>query len=78
MELYIIRAKSASCPLLDVIVLTGIIKPRFIQQGLAIAVDETMYIADGRNVRVVTPDGNIETLLGDQGCNSADIFLGPV
>ena len=36
-------------------------------QGLAIAVDETMYIADGRNVRVVTPDGNINTLIGNQG-----------
>ena len=41
-------------------------------KGLAIAADETMYIADGRNVRVVTPDGKIDTLVGDQGHQVGD------
>jgi hypothetical protein len=36
-------------------------------KGLAVAVDHTMYITDGRNVRVVTPDGKINTLVGHHG-----------
>ena len=36
-------------------------------KGLAIAADKTMYITDSRNVRVVSPDGRIGTLVGNQG-----------
>ena len=39
-------------------------------KSVAISVDRTMYISDGRNLRVVTPEGKIETLVGG--------FLGPV
>ena len=35
-------------------------------KGLAIGLDGTMYISDGRNIRVVTPDGIIQTLVGTQ------------
>ena len=33
-------------------------------KSVAISVDRTMYISDGRNLRVVTPEGKIETLVG--------------
>ena len=33
-------------------------------KGLAIALDGTIYISDGRNIRVVTPQGQIQTLIG--------------
>merc|ERR1719225_1145986 len=33
-------------------------------KGLAISIDKTMYISDGRNIRVVMPDGVIQTLIG--------------
>ena len=33
-------------------------------KGVAIAVDKTMYISDSRNIRVVNPDGKIQTLIG--------------
>ena len=33
-------------------------------KGIAIAVDRTMYISDSRNIRVVNPDGRIDTLIG--------------
>ncbi|KAF2364558.1 YD repeat [Trinorchestia longiramus] len=36
-------------------------------KGLAIAADKTMYIADGRNLRVVDPQGTIHTLIGHHG-----------
>ena len=36
-------------------------------KGIAIAVDKTMYISDSRNVRVVSPDGKIDTLIGHHG-----------
>jgi YD repeat-containing protein len=35
-------------------------------KGLAISVDKTMYISDSRNIRVVTPEGIIQTLIGNQ------------
>ena len=35
-------------------------------KGLAVAVDNTVYVSDGRNIRVIMPsDGKIETLVGD-------------
>ncbi|KAA0186935.1 hypothetical protein HAZT_HAZT008617 [Hyalella azteca] len=36
-------------------------------KGLAIAPDKTLYIADGPNLRVVTPDNIIHTLIGHHG-----------
>ncbi|XP_076628810.1 teneurin-a transmembrane protein isoform X11 [Colletes latitarsis] len=36
-------------------------------KGIAIAADKTMYIADGRNIRAVDPDGIIHTLVGHHG-----------
>ena len=33
-------------------------------KGVAISIDKTMYISDGRNIRVVMPDGVIQTLIG--------------
>jgi len=33
-------------------------------KSVAISVDRTMYISDGRNLRVVTPEGRIDTLVG--------------
>ena len=33
-------------------------------KGVAVAVDGTVFIADGRNIRVVTPQGKIDTLIG--------------
>jgi hypothetical protein len=33
-------------------------------KSVAISVDRTMYISDGRNLRIVTPEGKIETLVG--------------
>ena len=33
-------------------------------KSVAISVDRTMYISDGRNLRVVTPEGKIDTLVG--------------
>ena len=35
-------------------------------KGLAISLDGTMYISDGRNIRVVTPAGRVQTLIGTQ------------
>ena len=35
--------------------------------GIAIAVDKTMYISDGQNIRVITPDAKIRTLIGNHG-----------
>ena len=35
--------------------------------GIAIAVDKTTYISDERNIRVITPDGKIRTLIGNHG-----------
>lgn len=39
-------------------------------KGLAIAMDGTMYISDSRNIRVVMPNGNINTLIGHNGPQS--------
>ena len=48
-------------------------------KGLAISVDKTMYISDGKNIRVVYQNGRIATLIGSHfnhhilkpiGCNS--------
>ncbi|XP_057656218.1 teneurin-a isoform X3 [Diorhabda carinulata] len=36
-------------------------------KGIAIAVDGTMYIADGTNIRAVDPKGIIHTLIGNHG-----------
>ncbi|XP_063223573.1 teneurin-a [Bacillus rossius redtenbacheri] len=36
-------------------------------KGLAIAADNTMYIADGTNIRAVDPQGMIHTLVGHHG-----------
>ena len=36
-------------------------------KGIAIAVDKTMYISDSRNIRVVSPEGEIDTLIGHHG-----------
>ncbi|KAA0203175.1 hypothetical protein HAZT_HAZT011067, partial [Hyalella azteca] len=36
-------------------------------KGLAISADQTMYIADGPNLRVVDPQGTIHTLIGHHG-----------
>jgi hypothetical protein len=33
-------------------------------KSVAISVDRTMYISDGRNLRVVNPEGKIEILVG--------------
>ena len=43
-------------------------------KGLAISIDKTMYISDGRNIRVVMPDGVIQTLIG---ANRAKVGGGP-
>ena len=37
------------------------------KSGIAIAVDKTMYISDGQNIRVITPDAKIRTLIGNHG-----------
>ena len=33
-------------------------------KGLAISVDKTMYISDGKNIRVIFQNGKIDTLIG--------------
>lgn len=39
-------------------------------KGIAIAMDGTMYIADGTNIRAVDPKGIIRTLVGNHGHSS--------
>jgi len=41
-----------------------------ILSGIAISSDGTMYIADGTNIRVVSPNGNIHTLIGHHKHNN--------
>ena len=33
-------------------------------KGLAISVDKTIYVSDSQNIRIVSPEGKIETLIG--------------
>ena len=47
-------------------------------KSVAVAVDRTVYIADGRNVRVINPDGTIHTLVGSTSGGAGARNAGPV
>ena len=47
-------------------------------KSVAVAVDRTVYIADGRNVRVINPDGTIHTLVGSSGAGARNGPVRPV